>query len=83
MRGQESDTQRLKTQERWEQVSGRIKSVWGNITDDDIKASEGNIQALIGKIKERTGESIETINDRLREIIAEEEIPEDRQKKGE
>lgn len=52
---------------RWEQLKGRIKKVWGQITDDDLKKAEGDYQRTVGLIKERTGEAQEAIEKKLSE----------------
>lgn len=47
---------------RWEQLKERAKETW-EITDDDLDVAEGNYEELIGRIKERTGETEERIRD--------------------
>jgi uncharacterized protein YjbJ (UPF0337 family) len=39
----------------WKQLSGKIKAKWGELTDDDIKQSEGNSEYLLGKLQEKYG----------------------------
>jgi len=55
----------LKWEGRWDQLKGQIKQTWGNLTDDDLDVAEGNYEELIGRVKERTGESAEEIERRL------------------
>ena len=55
----------LKWEGRWDQLKGKARQAWGNLTDDDLDVAEGNYEELIGRIKERTGESAEEIRDRL------------------
>jgi uncharacterized protein YjbJ (UPF0337 family) len=62
----ESATQQ-KWSGRWEQVRGRAKQFWGWLTDDDLKRVEGDYDRLVGVIHERTGETREQIEGRLRE----------------
>ena len=50
---------------RWDQLKGKAKQSWGNLTDDDLDVAEGNYEEMIGKIKEKTGESEEAIRERL------------------
>lgn len=50
---------------RWDQVKGKAKQAWGNLTDDDLDVAEGQFEELIGRIKERTGETEENIRKRL------------------
>jgi uncharacterized protein YjbJ (UPF0337 family) len=52
---------------RWEQVRGRAKQIWGWLTDDDLTRVEGDYDKLAGLIRERTGETREQIDARLRD----------------
>ncbi len=40
---------------QWKQLTGQLKAKWGKLTDDDLKAAEGNSEYLAGKIQERYG----------------------------
>lgn len=59
------DASKLEWEGRWDQVKGKAREMWGELTDDDVDVAEGNVEQLIGKIKERTGETAETIRERL------------------
>ncbi|HXV71291.1 MAG TPA: CsbD family protein [Acidimicrobiia bacterium] len=59
------ESTRLKWEGRWDQLKGKVQQTWGDVTDDDLDVAEGNYDELIGRIKERTGESYEEIEDRL------------------
>jgi uncharacterized protein YjbJ (UPF0337 family) len=67
--GQEGDIERLKGEGKLDQLRGRIRSIWGDLTDDDIKRSQGDVERLVGIIKEKTGESAETIREKLRGLM--------------
>lgn len=54
-----------KWQGRWEQLTGRVKSIWAEITDDEVGRVEGDYERLVGVINERTGESREAIERKL------------------
>jgi uncharacterized protein YjbJ (UPF0337 family) len=56
---------RQKWEGRWEQLKGRVKELWGEITDDDLKKVEGNYDRMLGVIQERTGETLEEIERQL------------------
>ncbi len=45
----------------WNQVKGKLKQKYGNLTDDDLTYAEGKEDELIGRIQEKTGESKEKI----------------------
>lgn len=53
---------------RWEQLTGTAKQYWGWLTDDDLTRLEGDYERLVGLIKERTGESREAIEAKLRNL---------------
>ena len=48
-------------QGQWNQVKGKVKEKWGQLTDDDINIGSGNMDQVIGKIQSRTGEAREGI----------------------
>lgn len=58
---------RLKWEGRWDQLKGKAKQKWGDLTDDDLDVAEGNYDEFVGRIEERTGETREAIEERLNE----------------
>lgn len=54
-------------------IRGRLRSLWGGLTDDDIEKAQGDLERLVGIIQERTGESAEEVRRRLQELVREEE----------
>ena len=48
-------------QGQWNQVKGKVKEKWGQLTDDDVNIGSGNLDQVIGKIQSRTGEAREGI----------------------
>jgi uncharacterized protein YjbJ (UPF0337 family) len=59
------DPTQMKWEGRWEQLKGKARKAWGTLTDDDVDVAEGNLEELVGRIKERTGETAEEIRSRL------------------
>lgn len=64
----------LRTSGQIDRITGRIKSVWGDVTDDDITKSEGDIERLTGVIKEKTGDSFEAIKEKLQGFFDEDDV---------
>jgi uncharacterized protein YjbJ (UPF0337 family) len=56
---------------RRQQLHGRLKAIWGELTDDDIDRVEGNRERLIGVIKEKTGAAEAMVRARLGELFEE------------
>lgn len=52
----------------WNDIKGRVKQEWGNISDDDLKQVEGSIDRLVGLIQKKTGEARTQIEDTLRSL---------------
>jgi uncharacterized protein YjbJ (UPF0337 family) len=63
------DSDRLEMEGKWDQARGRVKEAWGALTDDDLDRTEGKKDRLVGVIKEKTGESVDTIERKLRDIF--------------
>lgn len=40
---------------KWEEVKGKMKKVWGKLTDNDLKEIEGNQQEIFGKLQKHYG----------------------------
>lgn len=60
-----NEDSKLKWEGRWDQLKGKVKQTWGDLTDDDIDVAEGEYQELVGRVKERTGETAEEIDRRI------------------
>ncbi|MGB8331410.1 MAG: CsbD family protein [Polyangiales bacterium] len=50
---------------KWDQVQGRAKKAWGELTDDDFKKAEGSVDKLYGIIQEKFGDTKEAIQKKL------------------
>ena len=46
-----------KTKGNWNQVKGKLKEKYGDLTDDDLTYAEGKEDQMIGKIQEKTGKT--------------------------
>jgi uncharacterized protein YjbJ (UPF0337 family) len=50
---------------KWDQIKGRAKKAWAELTDDDFKKAEGSTDKLYGIIQERFGDTKEAIKAKL------------------
>jgi uncharacterized protein YjbJ (UPF0337 family) len=50
---------------KWNQIKGRAKRAWAELTDDDIKRADGSVDKLYGIIQEKFGETKENIKKKL------------------
>jgi len=63
----------LKTEGRFDRIKGRARSIWGDLTDDDFEQARGDTENLIGRIKEKTGETSDDIRRKLNELFDEDD----------
>ncbi|MBI9076003.1 MAG: CsbD family protein [Desulfatibacillum sp.] len=52
----------------WEQIKGRAKQAWGDLTDDDFLKAEGSEDKLYGVIQKKFGDTKEAIKAKLDKI---------------
>jgi uncharacterized protein YjbJ (UPF0337 family) len=55
-------------QGKWDQMQGRAKKAWAELTDDDFKKAEGSVDKLSGIIQEKFGDTKESIQKKLDEL---------------
>jgi len=48
-------------QGNWNEVKGKLRSKWGQLTNDDIGMFNGNVDQLVGTIQRKTGEARQSI----------------------
>lgn len=49
----------------WNELKGRVRAKWGQLTDDMLEQSKGNMDALVGTIQRTTGEAKDKIHEYL------------------
>jgi uncharacterized protein YjbJ (UPF0337 family) len=50
---------------KWDQIKGKAKRIWGELTDDDFKKAEGSSDKLYGVIQQKFGDTKEVIKAKL------------------
>jgi uncharacterized protein YjbJ (UPF0337 family) len=46
---------------RWDEMKGKIKAKWGDLTDDEIAMAEGRRDEFIGKVRAKYGDAEQDI----------------------
>ncbi len=59
----------LQLKGNWNQIKGEMKQKFANLTDDDLMYQEGQEDKVLGRLQEKTGESVES----LRKMMFQEE----------
>jgi uncharacterized protein YjbJ (UPF0337 family) len=52
---------RLEIKGNWNQLKGKIKQKYADVTDDDLTYVEGKEDELVGRLQEKTGKTREEI----------------------
>ncbi|WP_339926161.1 CsbD family protein [uncultured Cyclobacterium sp.] len=52
---------KLKLKGEWNELKGKLKAKYGELTDDDLVYAEGQEDQLLGKLQKKTGESQENL----------------------
>lgn len=53
---------------RWNEIKGRIKSSYGDITEDDLQFEEGQEEQLFGRLQKKTGKTKEQVQQWLNDL---------------
>ncbi len=54
---------------KWQEIKGKLKTQWANLTDDDILKAEGSYDKLCGRIQERYGHNKDRVEKEISEFI--------------
>ena len=53
----------------WKEIMGGIRNIWGNISEEELEKTHGNIQAVSGIVQDRYGESNDSIQEKLDKLL--------------
>lgn len=59
----------LRTDGNLERAKGKIRETWGDVTDDDVANAKGNVEQLVGTIKQKTGEAADSVRQKLSQLM--------------
>jgi uncharacterized protein YjbJ (UPF0337 family) len=58
-------------QGRWDEVRGKVRQRWGQLTSDEVDQVRGSAEQLVGLIERKTGETRQAIETFLGDLLAE------------
>ena len=59
---------RLEVKGNWNQVKGKLKQKYSELTDDDLAYAEGKEDELLGTLQEKLGKTKEDLIDEINNI---------------
>ena len=57
-------------QGNWNEIRGKLRSKWGQLTGDDVQTFNGNVDQLVGLIQRKTGEARSSVEHFLEELTS-------------
>lgn len=52
-------------QGNWNQIKGKAKKIWGELTEDDFKKAEGSVDKLYGIIQVKFGDAKDVVQKKI------------------
>jgi len=52
----------------WNEVKGKLRKKWGQLTNDDVQVFDGNVERLVGMIQRKTGEAKNAVEEFLEQV---------------
>lgn len=59
---------RLKFKGNWNEVKGKLKQKYGDLTDDDLALEEGKEDELLGRLQQKTGKAKEQLIEEINKM---------------
>jgi uncharacterized protein YjbJ (UPF0337 family) len=59
---------KLQFKGNWNEIKGKLKQKYGQLTDDDLTFAEGKDEELLGRLQQRLGKSKEVLRREIEEL---------------
>ncbi|MFN4000411.1 CsbD family protein [Algoriphagus sp.] len=59
---------KLQMKGSWNEVKGKLKQKYADLTDDDLLYEEGKEDELLGRLQRKLGGSIDTVKDTINKL---------------
>ena len=59
---------KLEIKGKWNEIKGKVKQAYGDLTDDDLTYEEGKDDELLGRLQKKTGKSRDEVVKWLRSL---------------
>jgi uncharacterized protein YjbJ (UPF0337 family) len=55
---------------KWKEIKGEIKTMWGNLTGDDLEKTKGNVDSIVGLIQQKYGTAKDEISEKVKGLFS-------------
>lgn len=59
---------KLELQGKWNEIKGKVKQAYADLTEDDLKHEEGKDDELLGKLQQKTGKTRDEVVNWLKSL---------------
>jgi len=59
---------KLELKGKWNEIKGKVKQSYADLTDDDLKYEEGKDDELYGRLQQKTGKTRDEVVDWLKSL---------------
>ncbi len=59
---------KLEIKGSWNEVKGKLKQKYGDLTDDDLEYTEGQEEELVGRLQQKLGKSRDEVRKMIRSL---------------
>lgn len=59
---------KLELKGKWNELKGKVKQSYGDLTDDDLAYEEGKDDELLGRLQQKTGKTRDEVVNWLRSL---------------
>lgn len=63
----------LRIKGKWNEIKGKLRQKYGELTDDDLQYSEGKGEELLGRIQQKTGRSKDEVRAEIKRMTEDDE----------
>ena len=56
-------------QGKWLEIKGDLHKAWGNLTDDELERTKGDLSSIAGLLQQKYGQAQESYHARIKEIF--------------
>jgi uncharacterized protein YjbJ (UPF0337 family) len=61
-------TTKLQVKGNWNEVKGKLKQKYGQLTDNDLSFAKGKEDELLGRLQQKLGKSKEDLRDEIEKL---------------
>jgi uncharacterized protein YjbJ (UPF0337 family) len=61
-------TTKLQIKGNWNEIKGKLKQKYGQLTDDDLSFAEGKEDELVGRLQKKLGKSREDLRTEIEKL---------------